>query len=198
MSRDEKSQRQADQLRELQDAQREGNIQTREPNVKSNYLSKINPDFRVNEHEYEGYVHIFARKKHVQLATKEITNEDRVIKVHAAQFERRNAEGAFTVYDEVEIVHDPRKEKTALKKVVDRVDPTQTKTLGVKEAAEAEKAATENLQNFKGKGKAMPLKPKAEAEKEAGLDPNKTDASKGAGNDAANGQGPVDKTEGAE
>ncbi len=54
------------------------------------------------------YVHLKTTIKHLDEATKSIKKEDRIIKIHAREFDRRIAEGAFKTYDEVKVLHDPR------------------------------------------------------------------------------------------
>lgn len=67
------------------------------------------PGTQIRALEAKGYVHVWTRVKHLDQGGKSFTNEDRTIKIHAREFDNRVKDGAFKTYDEVEVIHDPRK-----------------------------------------------------------------------------------------
>lgn len=63
---------------------------------------------RVRALEAQGYVHVFTRTRNLSMDQKQFINEDKIVKIHAREFDRRVKDGAFTAYDDVEVIHDPR------------------------------------------------------------------------------------------
>jgi len=102
ISKDQKLMRQVDQIEAMRDEQRAGleNLETIPGNR--------NPKYQVRKDEADRYVFIFTRIKHVSTMTKSINNEDRIIPIHKAEFDRKVDEGYFAIYDEVSVIHDPR------------------------------------------------------------------------------------------
>lgn len=103
-SKDQKINLQQDRIHALKSAQINGEREMIEAN--------INPKYKIDK-QSAGFVHILTRIKHLNPATKGYNNEDRVVKIHASEFDRRAAQGAFKTYDELEIIHDPRENRPA-------------------------------------------------------------------------------------
>lgn len=83
---------------------------------------------QIREDEADGYVHVFVREKHVDINSKSINNIDKVIAMHKNEFDRKVNEGYFQLYDQVEIIHDPRDESkdytdSDLRPGKSRIDP---------------------------------------------------------------------------
>jgi hypothetical protein len=66
-----------------------------------------NSKFQIRELE-SGYVHVRTITKHLNSDQKSFTDEIIVHAIHAREFDRRVNEGAFHVFDDVEVIHDPR------------------------------------------------------------------------------------------
>jgi hypothetical protein len=106
LTRDQKMSKQSSELSNLQDRQiREANNEVEVETIPGNR----NPKFKIRVLEADGYVHVFARRKHLDTTGKNFVHEDRTIMIHKREFDTRVKDGAFATYDEVEIVHDPRK-----------------------------------------------------------------------------------------
>jgi hypothetical protein len=65
------------------------------------------PDVKIRVIE-KNYVHIGVMSRHLNADMKSFTDQRKIVKIHAREFERRSKEGAFSTYDETEIIHDPR------------------------------------------------------------------------------------------
>lgn len=72
--------------------------------IKGNKDSK----HEIAEHE-KHLIHVYTNIKTVDVDTKTIHEEERIVKVHARNFDQLIKDGAFAVYDEVKVIHDPRK-----------------------------------------------------------------------------------------
>jgi hypothetical protein len=106
LTKDQKQARQQSQLSALKEQQ----IREKLGEDETEYVSgNRNSSFKIRALEADGYVHIHTRIKHLANDQKSFVNEDRTIKIHAREFDARVKNGAFKTYDEVEVVHDPRK-----------------------------------------------------------------------------------------
>lgn len=127
-SRDEKMMKQQDQIAEKR-AQQEPGLDSL-PRVDANRKVTISPPTKlvidtVREDESERFVHVFTRVKHMNPAQNDFINEDRVIVMHANEFDRKVDEGFFNLFTQVEVIHDPRKNAPSnyqLKKSVVKLD----------------------------------------------------------------------------
>lgn len=106
ISRDEKLMRQKDDLQDLKGRQIEAATGDGEPleTIKANKNGK----YLIRSIEAKGYVHVHTVVKHLNADQKDFLYDKRIVKIHAREFDRRVAEGAFKTYDEVEVIHDPR------------------------------------------------------------------------------------------
>lgn len=106
LTRDQKIARQSSELNALRaDQIAEANGEKETEYVEGNR----NPKFKIRVLEARGYVHVWTLIKNLSQDQKSFIEETRVVKIHAREFDRRVKDGAFTPYDEVEVVHDPRK-----------------------------------------------------------------------------------------
>lgn len=99
-TRDEKLAKQQDEIQDLRDRQNAGDIDK----VTANRNSK----YKISELEEEGYVHVATRIKDLNPDQKSFTNRDAVLSIHKGEFDRKVKEGYFQLFDEVEVIHDPR------------------------------------------------------------------------------------------
>jgi hypothetical protein len=63
---------------------------------------------KIRKHEADGYVHVEVLNKNLQPDQKSFKEDKSVVKIHAREFDRRVEEGAFSTYDQAEVIHDPR------------------------------------------------------------------------------------------
>lgn len=106
LTRDQKIARQRSELGELREHQISvATGESDEQYVEANRNSK----FKIRAIEAAGFVHVWTRVKHLSQDQKSFVNEDRIVPIHAREFDKRVKDGAFSTYDEVEVIHDPRK-----------------------------------------------------------------------------------------
>jgi len=106
LTRDQKIARQSSELRALREQQIAEASGEAEPDL---VPANRKPEFKIRRIEADGFVHVFTRIKNLSQDQKNFINEDRIIPIHAREFDKRVKDGAFTTYDEVEVIHDPRK-----------------------------------------------------------------------------------------
>jgi hypothetical protein len=128
-SRDEKQMIQQDQIAELRTKQSEGIDKL--PTVTANR----NPKYQIREDEADRYVIVMTTIKHVSTQTKSVNEEKRMIHIHKAEFQRKIDEQYFAIYDEVEVIHDPRQNAPTVyelkhKDGVVKLDTPKTKETG--------------------------------------------------------------------
>jgi hypothetical protein len=63
---------------------------------------------KIRKHEADAYVHVEVINKNLQPDQKSFKEDKNVVKIHAREFDRRVEEGAFSTYDQAEVIHDPR------------------------------------------------------------------------------------------
>lgn len=106
LTKDQKIARQASEL----DAEKRRQIAVLTGEKEENFVTaNRNSKHRVRALEAEGYVHVHTIIKHLDQGGKSFTNEERTIKFHARGFDNLVKDGVFKTYDEVEVIHDPRK-----------------------------------------------------------------------------------------
>jgi len=106
LTKDQKNAQQVSDLNELRTQQiAEANGDEETEYVEGNR----NPKFKIRELEARAYVHVWTRIRNLAPDQKSFIDEDKVVKIHAREFDKRVKDGAFKPYDEVEVVHDPRK-----------------------------------------------------------------------------------------
>lgn len=106
LTRDEKIARQASDLNALRTQQiAEANGEEETEYVEGNR----NPKFKIRELEAKAYVHVWTRIRNLSQDQKSFIDEDKIVKIHAREFDKRVKDGAFKPFDEVEVIHDPRK-----------------------------------------------------------------------------------------
>jgi hypothetical protein len=74
------------------------------PKIKANRDKNL----EINEHEKE-YIHVLAITRTVEPDLKTVHEEKRITKHHPRQFAQLIKGGAFNAFDDVRVVHDPRK-----------------------------------------------------------------------------------------
>lgn len=79
-------------------------------NGKPTVVANRDSSYQIPEDEQDDYVHVWTRIRNMNPDQKSFTDEDRIIPVHANLFDAKVSQGAFSLYDEVKVVHDPRKE----------------------------------------------------------------------------------------
>lgn len=185
MSKGQKEALQESQLRQKQEQQiaevlGQADVET----VPGNIDSK----FKIRKEESENYVHVWTRVKHVDAGGKSFTNEDRVIMIHAKSFNSVVNGGAFITYDEIAVVHDPRKDRPKaynLKPSQINIPGTGATTPGlanVKTSELQDRLEKENkrldrmLDEAEKRLKAIEAKEKELAEKEAALSAKQPEA----------------------
>ncbi len=142
LTKDQKMELQRDQLQELKQAQIDHINGVEEfPTVTANRNKK----YKIKANE-QGYVHVKTKVNHLAQDQKSFTPEENIIKIHAREFDRRVAEGAFKTYDEAEVIHDPRQnapEKYSLKPDVAKVDNSGPvdKNVSIADAIKANKGS---------------------------------------------------------
>lgn len=100
---------QQDQIDDLKREQAKGT-----PNmVPANRTITLNPPTTLNinevkEAEAEKYVHVFTRNLHDDPNAKRYNLEDKIIAIHAGEFDTKVKQNYFQSFDLVEIIHDPR------------------------------------------------------------------------------------------
>ncbi len=99
---------QQDKIQEMREKQSAGPLEKIEGNRASS--CKIAPkEYRmIRADEADGYVHVFTRIKHMGGDQKSIVFEDRNLTLHKGEFDRKVNEGYFQLFDDIEVVHDPR------------------------------------------------------------------------------------------
>lgn len=106
LTREQKAIKQQDEIAELRAQQiAQANGEEDIALVDANLSKK----HKIRAAEKDGYVHVATRIKHLNANQKDFTYEDRIIPIHAREFDRKVAEGAFNLFDECEVIHDPRK-----------------------------------------------------------------------------------------
>jgi hypothetical protein len=106
LTKDQKLSIQESELKELQEQQiAEANGTEKVETVEGNR----DPKHRIRKIESLGYVHVWTRIKHLDASGKNFTYEDKVVMIHNREFAQRVKDGAFTLFDEVTVIHDPRK-----------------------------------------------------------------------------------------
>lgn len=103
-SRDEKMMRQQDQIAEMRDIQTNNGLSSL-PMVQANR----NPKYSIRADEAEKFVFVRCCVNNFQQKTNSMIPYERIIPIHANQFEQKIEEKMFATYHEVEIIHDPRK-----------------------------------------------------------------------------------------
>lgn len=101
-SRDEKLMIQADQIAEMRETQMNGIDKL--PTIEGNR----NPKYKIRADEADRYVFVLTTIKHVSTSTKSVNLEQRIIPIHKAEFQRKIDEQYFAIYDDTEVIHDPR------------------------------------------------------------------------------------------
>jgi len=110
-SRDTKLMLQQDEIDALKREQARGT-----PNmVPANRTITLNPATTLNireikEAEAEKYVHVFTRNLHNDDNAKKYNLEDKIIAIHAGEFDTKVKQNYFQSFDLVEIIHDPRQD----------------------------------------------------------------------------------------
>lgn len=99
---DQRKMEQLDRVHELKAEQLAGNL----PQVPAN---KSKTGQTVNEHEADGYVHIETKKYHPNPSNPRVpVTEQRIHKMHKDEFEGAIKNRFFELFDDVEVIHDPR------------------------------------------------------------------------------------------
>jgi len=100
-TKDQRSVDQIDKLDQLRQAQKAGEIDQVPANKDESIL--------IPETEAASYVHVLVIEKHHDQAKKTYIVHKKVIPFHANIFDNLVKSGAFNLYDEARVVHDPRK-----------------------------------------------------------------------------------------
>lgn len=106
LTRDQKIASQKSKIEALRESQILEATGAKEPEL---VPANRNPKFKIRKIEADGYVHVFTRVRNLDQAQKNFINEDRIIVIHARDFDRKVNDGMFKTYDLVEVIHDPRK-----------------------------------------------------------------------------------------
>lgn len=150
-SRDTRSMKQQDHIANLRLEQSKGDPAM----VKANRTINLGNEpttlniTQVRESEADKYVHVFTRVKHDDPTSKRYNFEDKIIQIHAGEFDMKVKQNYFQSFDLAEVIHDPREGATEMnlqpnKRKVEQptVRPSQAQGNSV-QAAELRKQAQE-------------------------------------------------------
>jgi hypothetical protein len=98
---------QRDDLNKLKDAQR---VEAAGGEKLDRIPASEDKEYKIRATEKD-YFHVKTIIKHLDATSKNFIKETRIIKIHMREFKKRVEEGAFNVYDEVDILHNPLKGK---------------------------------------------------------------------------------------